>query len=388
VLDDGSNAYLYGLTRIGEEQPAGWALHIPDALGSVRQLTDANGGVALAKGYQPFGSVMASIGAGETIYSFTGEWADGTGLLNLRARYYDSQIGRFIRRDDFVGGDHSLLAPNLYLYVMNNPINWIDSSGYYRWWATTWEHRVIEEHLARKYGGPGDAWKMHLEYPIGGSRYYGGIVDLIYFSDAYDMKSSFYPISNLGYVYEIKPHYGQMSIINAKVQLQGYLNALSLHSSRLAHSSDPEGIGYDWRGLSWEAGILPIPPRTEIILLTGGEQLIVWFEGDGAIMYAKSNWSRVQPEAFKELPSIIAYDWLKWLKDQGREADYKDQIENLDWEGDLATENAIGSPFPLPDIVEDIAKATGISIGWIVGCYAVYKLGSIFTLGPGSFALP
>ena len=40
VLADGTNAYLYGLGRIGEQQPEGWAYHQGDALGSVRQLTD------------------------------------------------------------------------------------------------------------------------------------------------------------------------------------------------------------------------------------------------------------------------------------------------------------------------------------------------------------
>ncbi|NIS78836.1 MAG: hypothetical protein GTO14_01080 [Anaerolineales bacterium] len=35
VLDDGTNAYLYGLDRVGEQQPARWAYHVPDVLGSV-----------------------------------------------------------------------------------------------------------------------------------------------------------------------------------------------------------------------------------------------------------------------------------------------------------------------------------------------------------------
>ena len=36
VLDDGTNTYLYGLGRIGEQQPGGWRYHHGDALGSVR----------------------------------------------------------------------------------------------------------------------------------------------------------------------------------------------------------------------------------------------------------------------------------------------------------------------------------------------------------------
>ena len=45
---DGETAYLYGVTRIGEQQPGGWAYHLSDALGSVRQLADVGGQVTLA----------------------------------------------------------------------------------------------------------------------------------------------------------------------------------------------------------------------------------------------------------------------------------------------------------------------------------------------------
>jgi uncharacterized protein RhaS with RHS repeats len=47
-------------------------------------------------------------------------------LYYYRARYYDPKAGRFVTRDPigFDGGD-----VNLYTYVRNNPINYIDSQG-------------------------------------------------------------------------------------------------------------------------------------------------------------------------------------------------------------------------------------------------------------------
>ncbi len=59
-----TTSYLYGPTRIGEQQPGGpsagsgqaFAYHLPDALGSVRQLADASGAVTLTRSYEPFGS--------------------------------------------------------------------------------------------------------------------------------------------------------------------------------------------------------------------------------------------------------------------------------------------------------------------------------------------
>jgi len=46
----GTTTYLYGVTRIGEQQPGGWAYHLSDALGSVRQLADDAAQVTLARG--------------------------------------------------------------------------------------------------------------------------------------------------------------------------------------------------------------------------------------------------------------------------------------------------------------------------------------------------
>jgi uncharacterized protein RhaS with RHS repeats len=44
----------------------------------------------------------------------------------MRARYYDPYVGRFISEDPigFAGGD-----VNLYLYVSNNPVNFVDPFG-------------------------------------------------------------------------------------------------------------------------------------------------------------------------------------------------------------------------------------------------------------------
>ena len=54
---------------------------------------------------------------------------DDIGLYYSRARYYDPVVGRFITPDPlgFVDG------PNLYVFVLNNPVNWVDPYGLYTW---------------------------------------------------------------------------------------------------------------------------------------------------------------------------------------------------------------------------------------------------------------
>lgn len=61
-MSDGQNAYLYGVGRLGEEQAAGWVYHLGDALGSVRQLAEPSGVVAMAQSYEPFGETLTSVG--------------------------------------------------------------------------------------------------------------------------------------------------------------------------------------------------------------------------------------------------------------------------------------------------------------------------------------
>ena len=64
-------------------------------------------------------------------FRYSGEYFDKeTGTYYLRARYYDPEIGRFISEDAYWGKDQDPLSLNLYTYCMNNPIMYIDPSGY------------------------------------------------------------------------------------------------------------------------------------------------------------------------------------------------------------------------------------------------------------------
>ena len=258
--------------------------------------------------------------------------------MHLRARYYSPSSGRFIRRDDFRNGGNSALSHNLYLYVKDNPINWVDPLGLYRWSAfTSWQHIRVENHLASKYGGP-DEWKMHLEYEIGNERR-NGVIDIVYLPAAYNMRSSFYPISNPGYIYDIK-RVGD-DLVLAQSQLQRYLNSLQFNQQNLSDSSEPEGIGYDWRDLSWERGIKPIPPKPEIVTLNGDQHFLVWYEGDGIIMYAWSRWKDTDPDKIRDIPIYIFYDWLKLLKEAGKNNEAK-ELE------DVRKGDGVFIPGPIP----------------------------------------
>ena len=77
----------------------------------------------------PYGEVIENSGEAETNYGFTGEWTAGTGLINLRARYYDPGTGRFISADTWDGDYLNPITFAKWLYANANPVMNTDPSG-------------------------------------------------------------------------------------------------------------------------------------------------------------------------------------------------------------------------------------------------------------------
>src|SRR3989339_369676 len=64
-------------------------------------------------------------------FRYCGEfWDEETGEYYLRARYYDTGIGRFISEDSVTGKVNEPLMLNLYTYCANNPLKVVDPSGH------------------------------------------------------------------------------------------------------------------------------------------------------------------------------------------------------------------------------------------------------------------
>jgi RHS repeat-associated protein len=134
VLMDNENTYVYGLGRISQTNTS-TEYFLSDALGSVRQLTNSTGEITLAKSYNPYGVVTQTAGSGDSIYAYTGEQTDSTGLTYLRARYYNSNDGRFTSRDIYTGNSQNPITFNKWQYAYSNPINLTDPSGNDPWWC-------------------------------------------------------------------------------------------------------------------------------------------------------------------------------------------------------------------------------------------------------------
>ena len=101
---------------------------VSDHLGSPRLVVNiADNTVAQAMDYDVWGNVSQDSNPGFQPFGFAGGLYDpDTKLVRFGARDYDAQTGRWTAKDpiQFNGGD-----TNLYGYVANDPVNWVDSLG-------------------------------------------------------------------------------------------------------------------------------------------------------------------------------------------------------------------------------------------------------------------
>ena len=97
-----------------------------DGLGSITSLSDSTGASAATYAFDAFGNLTAFTGTLTNPFMYTARELDAeTALYYYRARYYDSNMGRFLNEDParFDAGK------NFYTYVDNDPVDWTDPEG-------------------------------------------------------------------------------------------------------------------------------------------------------------------------------------------------------------------------------------------------------------------
>ena len=113
--------------------------------------------------YDAFGNEKTENTSDSNPFRYCGEYADSeSGLVYLRARYYDSVIGAFISEDPIKSGT------NWYVYANNNPVSYIDPLGLYtlRYDTDGNVYAIIDlddgdtlYKIAQSEVGDGNAWK-------------------------------------------------------------------------------------------------------------------------------------------------------------------------------------------------------------------------------------
>jgi len=147
TVDDGTatmtKRYVPGLwqtdlTPLGDQPPGvpTTGFFHTNMLGTTRMLS-SDAGAAIpdaSRLYTAFGVPAVEPASPMTRYGYAGAWGyqsnsalstQHSGLLHVGARYYDPRIGRFLQRDPI--GIHGGL--NVYAYVGNNPLTFVDPEG-------------------------------------------------------------------------------------------------------------------------------------------------------------------------------------------------------------------------------------------------------------------
>ncbi len=103
-----------------------------DALGTPIAQTDVSQVIVGSSTFLPYGGLYASSGVGNQVGpGYADQYVDDTGLLCMRARYYDPELRRFISADPQLPSAITGLNFNRYAYANNSPYRYYDPSGRY-----------------------------------------------------------------------------------------------------------------------------------------------------------------------------------------------------------------------------------------------------------------
>lgn len=107
------------------------SFYLTDALQSVVNLAAANSDLIHSYRYDAWGNVLEEQGTSDNRRQYTGHFHDiETGLDYFGARYYDSEIGRFLSQDPYLGEADTPPSLHRYLYAYANPLRYVDLTGY------------------------------------------------------------------------------------------------------------------------------------------------------------------------------------------------------------------------------------------------------------------
>lgn len=220
IVSGKSSVFTLSDEVISVETDGDISYYINDEKHNVINILDVAGKEKATIEYDEYGVIINPnvVSTGGNIFAYTGHVYDkSTQLYYAKARYYDAGIGRFVSEDSYRGEQEELLSLNLYIYVQNNPIKYIDPSGNVTRWEGIQAHKYLQIYFKYLY------LKMHksmlgwAEYTIYSKKHFKkgkGRADIVLL-----LPSKKYE------VYEIKP-YNQTQQKLGRKQLLSYINAM------------------------------------------------------------------------------------------------------------------------------------------------------------------
>lgn len=121
---------MYGNELVSQTHDGNTSYYLYDGYSGVRQLTNASGTVSDSYTYDSYGALIERTGNTTNDYLYRGEKTDSnTGLQYLRARYYDTNTGRFLSTDPFEGLQEDPISRHRYIYGNDDGVTYSDPTG-------------------------------------------------------------------------------------------------------------------------------------------------------------------------------------------------------------------------------------------------------------------
>ncbi len=121
---------MWGNKPLARKIGSNYYYYLYNGHGDVIALSDESGNIVNSYDYDEWGNLTSESEQIANPIRYAGEYYDNeSGLYYLRARYYDPVLGRFTSKDSVEGDITNPLSLNLYTYVENNPIIYLDPSG-------------------------------------------------------------------------------------------------------------------------------------------------------------------------------------------------------------------------------------------------------------------
>jgi RHS repeat-associated protein len=121
--------YTHGIGLVSRVSGSNSNYYDADALGSTIGLTATDGSYVNRYSYLPFGEDLTKVEGVANPFEYVGQWGvmdEGNGLDFMRARFYDSGLGRFTAADPIgLNGRDT----NFYRYVGNSSVTYTDPQG-------------------------------------------------------------------------------------------------------------------------------------------------------------------------------------------------------------------------------------------------------------------
>lgn len=147
--ESGDVYYVYGNGLISEQRGGNVNTYHFDYRGSTVAMTKGDGTVIGEASYDEYGVKLGSTIT--TRFAYNGKFGvedDGTGLYQMRSRYYNVDLKKFMNRDVVVGTSADSQSLNRYAYVNGNPINYTDPFGMAREVVGEYETDIESIHVA------------------------------------------------------------------------------------------------------------------------------------------------------------------------------------------------------------------------------------------------